>query len=333
MNELTICICVYNGAQYLKNTLVSIQNQTYRHWKLLIIDDCSTDDTYTIAKSYLDFHSDINGSVISLLHNSGTAYARQYALEHVDTPLMLFFDADDIAKPDFVEKLYHTITSDEDLIAVSCYCDYMDAEGHPLKGGIYLGPTSKEAYTAMAVSGKNMFLPYTAIFRREYALKAGGYRQAKWFPVRKDGIRYQDMSEDVDLWGRMSDFYQEGKCILVIPETLFYYRKNTNSLSTGFSKARVMGQKLLYIKANLKRRRANKSELTFEEFWQQLQWFKKLNFERRNCGAYFYRCACFDYVKRKFLRCILYLGLGALCSPLYPIEKYKANFKKTTKKI
>ena len=328
MNELTICICVYNGAQYLKNTLVSIQNQTYRHWKLLIIDDCSTDDTYTIAKSYLDFHSDINGSVISLLHNSGTAYARQYALEHVDTPLMLFFDADDIAKPDFVEKLYHTITSDEDLIAVSCYCDYMDAEGHPLKGGIYLGPTSKEAYTAMAVSGKNMFLPYTAIFRREYALKAGGYRQAKWFPVRKDGIRYQDMSEDVDLWGRMSDFYQEGKCILVIPETLFYYRKNTNSLSTGFSKARVMGQKLLYIKANLKRRRANKSELTFEEFWQQLQWFKKLNFERRNCGAYFYRCACFDYVKRNFLRCVLHLGLGALCSPLYPIEKYKANFKK-----
>lgn len=328
MNELTICICVYNGAQYLKNTLVSIQNQTYRHWKLLIIDDCSTDDTYTIAKSYLDFHSDINGSVISLLHNSGTAYARQYALEHVDTPLMLFFDADDIAKPDFVEKLYHTITSDEDLIAVSCYCDYMDAEGHPLKGGIYLGPTSKEAYTAMAVSGKNMFLPYTAIFRREYALKAGGYRQAKWFPVRKDGIRYQDMSEDVDLWGRMSDFYQEGKCILVIPETLFYYRKNTNSLSTGFSKARVMGQKLLYIKANLKRRRANKSELTFEEFWQQLQWFKKLNFERRNCGAYFYRCACFDYVKGNFLRCVLHLGLGALCSPLYPIEKYKANFKK-----
>ena len=240
----------------------------------------------------------------------------------------LKYDADDIAKPDFVEKLYHTITSDEDLIAVSCYCDYMDADGHPLKGGIYLGPTSKEAYTAMAVSGKNMFLPYTAIFRRDYALKAGGYRQAKWFPVRKDGIRYQDMSEDVDLWGRMSDFYQEGKCILVIPETLFYYRKNTNSLSTGFSKARVMGQKLLYIKANLKRRRANKSELTFEEFWQQLQWFKKLNFERRNCGAYFYRCACFDYVKRNFLRCVLHLGLGTLCSPLYPIEKYKANFKK-----
>lgn len=328
MNELTICICVYNGAQYLKNTLVSIQNQTYQHWKLLIIDDCSTDDTYTIAKSYLDFHSDINGSVISLLHNSGTAYARQYALEHVDTPLMLFFDADDIAKPEFVEKLYRTITSDENLIAVSCYCDYMDAEGNPLKGGIYLGPTSKEAYTAIASSGKNMFLPYAAIFRRDYALKAGGYRQAQWFPIRIDGIRYQDMSEDVDLWGRMSDFYKEGKCILVLPETLFYYRKNTNSLSTGFSKARVMGQKLLYIKANLKRRRANLKEFTFDEFWQQLTWWKKFNFERRNGGAYFYRCACFDYVKKKYIRCVLNLCLGALCSPLYPMEKYKANFRK-----
>lgn len=328
MKKLTICVCSFNSEKYIFDTLESLFSQTYKNWNLYIIDDCSTDHSKEVIEEILDKHLEHQSKLISLPKNSGTAYARQYALEHVDTPLMLFFDADDIAKPDFVEKLYHTITSDEDLIAVSCYCDYMDADGHPLKGGIYLGATSKEAYTAMAVSGKNMFLPYTAIFRRDYALKAGGYRQAKWFPVRKDGIRYQDMSEDVDLWGRMSDFYQEGKCILVIPETLFYYRKNTNSLSTGFSKARVMGQKLLYIKANLKRRRANKSELTFEEFWQQLQWFKKLNFERRNCGAYFYRCACFDYVKRNFLRCVLHLGLGALCSPLYPIEKYKANFKK-----
>ena len=328
MIYLTICICVYNGEQYIKETFDSLYTQTYKDWNLYIIDDCSTDHSKEVIEEILAKHPEHQSQLISLPENSGTAYARQYVLEHVDTPLMLFFDADDIAKPDFVEKLYRTITADEDLIAVSCYCDYMDAEGHPLKGGIYLGPTSKEAYTAMAVSGKNMFLPYTAIFRRDYALKAGGYRQAQWFPVRNDGIRYQDMSEDVDLWGRMSDFYKEGKSILVLPETLFYYRKNTNSLSTGFSKARVMGQKLLYIKANLKRRRANLKELTFDEFWQQLTWWKKFNFERRNGGAYFYRCACFDYVKKKYIRCVLNLCLGALCSPLYPMEKYKANFRK-----
>lgn len=314
MEKLTICVCSFNSEKYIFETLESLFSQTYKNWDLYIIDDCSTDHSKEVIEEILDKHPEHQSKLVSLPENSGTAYARQYALEHVDTPLMLFFDADDIAKPDFVAKLYRTITADEDLIAVSCYCDYMDAEGHPLKGGIYLGPTSKEAYTA--------------IFRRDYALKAGGYRQAQWFPVRNDGIRYQDMSEDVDLWGRMSDFYKEGKSILVLPETLFYYRKNTNSLSTGFSKARVMGQKLLYIKANLKRRRANLKELTFDEFWQQLAWWKKLNFERRNGGAYFYRCACFDYVKKKYIRCVLNLCLGALCSPFYPMEKYKANFRK-----
>ena len=162
----------------------------------------------------------------------------------------------------------------------------------------------------------------------EYALKAGGYRQAEWFPVREDGIRYQDMSEDVDLWGRMSDFHIEGKCILVIPETLFFYRKNTNSLSTGFVKGRVMGQKLLYVKANLKRRRAGLPELRFQEFWRELSLWKRLGFERRNCGAYFYRCACFAWVRRHLIACISCLLLGVLFTPLYPLEKYRANFRR-----
>ena len=58
------------------------------------------------------------------------------------------------------------------------------------------------------------------------------------------------MSEDVDLWGRMSDFYKEGKYMITLPEVLFLYRKNTNSLSSGFKKAaknnvriRIIGNK------------------------------------------------------------------------------------------
>ena len=103
MIYLTICICVYNGEQYIKETFDSLYTQTYKDWNLYIIDDCSTDHSKEVIEEILAKHPEHQSQLISLPENSGTAYARQYVLEHVDTPLMLFFDADDIAKPDFVE--------------------------------------------------------------------------------------------------------------------------------------------------------------------------------------------------------------------------------------
>lgn len=326
MFDLTICICSYNAEQYIRETLESLFSQTFRNFRLLVIDDCSTDQTVETVRAFLAEKQWQNTEIISMPQNRGTAYVRNFALHHISTPLMMFFDADDVAKPEIIEKLYRKINSDDSLIAVSCYCNYMDAKGRPLKGGIYLGPTDKEEFLKKAVYGKMLFLPYTAMFRRGRAIDAGGYRQAEWFP--KGNIRYEDMSEDVDLWGRMSDFYSVGQYIVVIPEVLFYYRKNTNTLSTGFSKARVMGQKLMYIKANQLRRRAGLEELKFADYWQSLNRWTKFNFERQNLGAYFYRRACFAWVQKRLFRCACFLTVGGLCSPLYPLEKYKSNFRR-----
>lgn len=324
--ELTICICAYNAEEYLANTLNSIYSQTVNDFKLLVIDDCSTDHTREIVKDFFAKKNVNHAEIVTLEKNRGTAYARNYALSHIKTPLMMFFDADDIAQPNMVQKLYQKITSDDNLIAVSCYCDYMDSNGKPLRGGLYLGPKTSDEFLQKARNGKMMFMPIQTMFRREWALKAGGYRQAEWFPQGK--IRYEDLSEDVDLWGRMSDFYNDGKIILTLPEVLFYYRKNTNTLSTGFAKSRAMGQKLMYIKANQLRRRSHLSELKFNEFWNSLGVWKKFDFERRNLGSYFYRQACFAWVQKNFFRCAIYLIAAGLTAPLYPLEKYRSNFRK-----
>lgn len=323
--RLTVCICAYNAEKYLLETLTSLEQQTFSDFDWLFIDDASSDGTVQLFQQWIADHPERQAELIQLSQNSGTAVVRQLALEHVRTPLMMFFDADDIAKSNLVKTLYDRIVDDDDLIAVSCYCSYMDANGKVLNGGLYLGPTSREEFVNRAEAGKMMFILPPTIFRREYALKAGGYRQKDWFPSGK--IRYEDLSEDVDLWGRMSDFYADGKCILTIPEELYHYRKNTNSLSTGFAKSRAMGQKLMYIKVNLKRRRDGLPELKFNEFWSGLSRWRRLNFERRNLGAYLYRQACFAWVQRRLLACGWNLLFATLCSPLYLLEKYHANFR------
>ncbi len=328
MINITLCICFYNSALYLTETLESLSAQSFRNFKLLLIDDGSVDETNQVIDSFFESHS-MPHEVVKMPENRGTAYCREYALRHVDTPLMMFFDSDDIAEPAMIETLYRKIQSDDTLIAASCYCSYMDAGGNTLRGGLYLGPKTKEEFLEKAGHGKMIFMLPPTIFRREYAIRAGGYRQAEWFPAGP--IRYQDLSEDVDLWGRMSDFFTEGKWMATVPTVLFKYRKNTNTLSAGFAKTRGMGQKLMYIKANQLRRRSGLSELHFEEFWKSLGIWTKFNFERRNLGACFYRRACFAWVNRSLLSCAWNLGLGTICSPLYPLEKYKANFRKNGK--
>lgn len=326
---MTLCICAYNASSYIEATLESLSRQTLRNFRLLVIDDCSIDDTVQKVRRFFLAHNWENTEIVALPENHGTAYVRNLALHKADTPLMMFFDADDVAKPEMIEKLYTKLASDENLIAVGCFCNYMDAKGNPLPGGLFLGPQGKEEFLLKAQAGKMMFFTPPTLFRREYAIRAGGYRQAGWFPTGP--IRYEDLSEDVDLWGRMSDFFAEGKAMITLPEVLFLYRKNTNSLSTGFAKARAMGQKMMYIKANQLRRRACLPELRFDEYWRTLGHWKKFQFERRNFGAFLYREACFAYVQRNLIRCGIRLLGGMLCAPGYPVEKYKANFCKKKK--
>jgi len=327
--DLTVCICAYNAEKYIAETLESLSKQTFKDFKLLIVNDCSTDRTVNVAESFAD-SGWCGFEIVSMEKNRGTAYCRNFALNYTDTDYMMFFDADDIALPDLIKTLVENMRVASDLIAVGCYCRYMDATGKKLRGGIFLGPTDKEQFDEKAQAGKMFFLTLPTVFVRKYALAAGGYRQAEWFPAA-NGFRYEDLSEDVDLWGRMSDFYSEDKWMKVVPEVLYFYRKISGSLSSGFKKSRAMGQKIKYIKSNQLRRRAGLPEEKFDIFWQRQSLFYKLNFERINAGSFLYRSACFSWIEKHFLRTVLYLLAAGLIAPEYPLEKYRSNFKKNKK--
>src|SRR4051812_27217503 len=68
MNELiTILLATYNGEQYIEEQLQSLFNQTYTNWRLIIRDDCSTDNTPAVIHEYQHQHSD----KIVILPNDG----------------------------------------------------------------------------------------------------------------------------------------------------------------------------------------------------------------------------------------------------------------------
>ncbi len=261
--DLTLAICMYNAAQYLQATLVSVLQQTKRDFHLLIIDDCSTDDSCDMATRILQANSR-QYELIRFEKNGGIGHARHFAERHATTKYMMFLDADDILYPDAIEKLYAKICSDPDLMAVGCYLEYINQKGKKIGGGIFLGEKNKEGFYEKAKNKKLIFMQPTAIYEREVALSVGGYK-IDGYPAGRP--RYQDFCEDLDLWTRMSDLYTENKAIVVIPEVLCKYRKVGSGLS---SSSLNMILKMKYVKQNLLRRRANEQELSFIEFYNSI---------------------------------------------------------------
>ena len=98
--KVSIIVPVYNAENFLSRTVDSILAQTYENWELLLADDCSTDQSRDIMKSYTDerihcFYCE---------KNSGPAGARNLALRHASGQYVAFLDADDFWLPQKLEK-------------------------------------------------------------------------------------------------------------------------------------------------------------------------------------------------------------------------------------
>lgn len=316
-NEITLAICMYNAEPYIEQTLEYVLSQTMQAFDLLIVDDCSTDDSAVKAENYLSTHTR-NYKLYRLDVNQGIAHARQFALEHATTKYLVYVDADDCPLPQLLEKEYATICRDQELMAVSSWSQFVDTNCDRLKGGLFIGDTSKESFMQRAEVGKRIFMPIQTLFRREDALKVGGFR-LNGFP--EGNPRYRDFCEDLDLWTRMSDLYSEGKYMLVLPEILYLYRKADGLSSNHFN----MVIKMEYVKANVRRRRAGERELTFIEYYSSLP-ADKLKQLRRDANVADNLRNGFFYIKEgKCIKGIGFIVKSVLENPLYIWDKIIGN--------
>ena len=321
MTNLTLAICVYNAEKYIKETLESVMAQTMQDFHLLIVNDCSTDNSVAIIEQFFA-ENPRQFDIITLEKNGGLCVARRFAEEHASTQYIMFVDADDCIKPEYVEKLYNAITSDSDLIAVGCHAEYMNSQSHKINGGIYIGETTKEGFYKKAANEKLIFMLTSAIYDREVALGVGGHN-ITGFPSGKP--RYQDLCEDLDLWTRMSDLYTQGKAIIVVPEVLYRYRKHESAMSADST---GMILRMRHIKKNLKLRRRGEKELTFIEFYESLseKEIKKLKKDAKAANAL--RNGVF-YLKRKNIFKAMWEILKSIYyRPGYIFDKLKHNFFK-----
>lgn len=92
----------WNCAGYVTKTIQSVQAQTYQNWEMIIVDDCSTDNSDLIIRPLLELDSRIR--LLKNPQNMGAAMSRNYAIREAKGRWIAFLDSDDLWTPDKLEK-------------------------------------------------------------------------------------------------------------------------------------------------------------------------------------------------------------------------------------
>ena len=104
---VSIITPLYNSSKYISNTIESVIRQTYTNWEMLIVDDCSKDDSALIVEDYVKKDSRI--LLFTLNENSGAAIARNKGIELAKGEYIAFLDSDDIWQPEKLEEQLQTM--------------------------------------------------------------------------------------------------------------------------------------------------------------------------------------------------------------------------------
>lgn len=98
---VSIITPAYNAARHIKETIASVQAQSLTDWELLVVDDCSKDDTVSVVREFAS--RDPRVHLIKQEKNGGPAAARQAAIDAAKARYIAFLDSDDVWLPNKLE--------------------------------------------------------------------------------------------------------------------------------------------------------------------------------------------------------------------------------------
>ena len=117
MDELiSVIVPVYNAEEYIKRCVESIQNQTYSHFELILVNDGSRDNSLALCQALAAQDERI---VVLDRPNGGASAARNTGLAHMRGQYIVFVDSDDYVSPSYLENL-HRAAKQGDYDIVQC---------------------------------------------------------------------------------------------------------------------------------------------------------------------------------------------------------------------
>lgn len=127
MKKITVIIPCYNGFRYISNCLKSLEAQTFKDFSVLVVDDCSTDDSLLRLEEYSK-NTTLDFRIVHNETNQRLAYTRQIGIKHSTTEWICFCDCDDWYDSLFLERML-TASETQKADVVLCQCTYAFSNG------------------------------------------------------------------------------------------------------------------------------------------------------------------------------------------------------------
>ena len=241
---ISVIIAMYNAENFIAECLASLANQTIQDFEVIVVDDCSTDNSLKIVESFSAIFGD-RLKVMKLSSNSGCpGIPRNFALEAARGKYIYFLDSDDLLSETALEELYNVAENFNADVVHSEKCFAFVAEGGEIDakilstqtGEFVTAPTLETFDIAERVTGftKKRFLWWACnkLFRRQFLTD----NKIK-FPLVKN----------------FEDFVFAFMCVVTaknyvrVPFVSYYYRVRKNSLSHEARDAVEMSQTMIKV--------------------------------------------------------------------------------------
>ena len=218
MPTVDIIIPAYNAARFLPAALESVISQTYTDWRIILVDDGSTDNTAAVAH---EFQRRLQDRMLVITQpNGGQNAARNTAVRNSTAEFLATLDADDIWLP---SRLADSLKAFEGRPHVGLsygLITWIDESGAPLE--TFQGnPRDREGRIAPAIYMRTVELPCPTItFRRKCIEEVGLFDET------------MRGTEDRDMWFRIALRHE----VAFIPKVIAYYRVSANSMSSDLNR-------------------------------------------------------------------------------------------------
>lgn len=206
MPKLTVIMPVYNEGLFLEESINSILDQSFPDFKLIIVNDNSTDDTQKIIDKYIKLDNRVHSLKNST--NLGPAKSRNLALDSTNTEFIAFMDADDKAVPTRFEKQLSYLKTHPDVGVCGSWLTFFGKKNNVVKHNIN--------HDEIKVG----FLNHCAIGNPTVMLRKSSL----------GNLRFNEemiVAEDYSLWSQLIAFTKFHN----IPESLLFYRWHPNNIS------------------------------------------------------------------------------------------------------
>jgi|GEM_PF-1060140 Predicted glycosyltransferases len=216
--KVSVIMAVFNAGRFLRQTVESVINQTMTDWELVAVDDCSTDDSVEILRSF----NDPRIRIIEKKINSGAAESRNLGIQYALGEYLAVLDADDISYPVRFERQVGFLEKHPEITIVGSYADAIDEHGNKLFD-IRLPLNPEEVRTRLLF--ESAMVQSSAMMRADAITQRSLYYDKAFTYV-----------EDFELFQRASRSVE----IANIPEVLIAYRYSPENITTRHYKEQAL---------------------------------------------------------------------------------------------